>query len=202
MAERTVLITGCSSGIGLASAREMTTRGWRVFATARKPEDIARLKEEGFDSLYLDYAVPQSIAAAADHVLQATGGTFDALFNNGAYGQPGAFEDLKPDVLRAQFEANFFGWHDLTARIIPAMREQGHGRIVFCSSVFGFIAAPYRGAYCALKFAVEALADTLRLELAGTRHQSVADRAGPDRLALPRTFGGPRPSHRCRILAP
>ena len=168
MAERTVLITGCSSGIGLASAREMKGRGWRVFATARKPDDIARLKAEGFDSLYLDYAEPKSIEAAADQVLQATGGTLDALFNNGAYGQPGAFEDLKPDVLRAQFEANFFGWHDLTARIIPVMRAQGAGRIVFCSSVFGFIAAPFRGAYCASKFAVEALADTLRLELAGT----------------------------------
>jgi NAD(P)-dependent dehydrogenase (short-subunit alcohol dehydrogenase family) len=168
MAERAVLITGCSSGIGLASAREMKSRGWRVFATARKPEDIARLQqEEGVDSLYLDYAEPESIAAAADQVLQATGGTLDALFNNGAYGQPGAVEDLTPQVLRAQFEANFFGWHDLTTRLIPAMRAQGHGRIVFCSSVLGMIAAPYRGAYCTSKFAVEALADTLRIELAG-----------------------------------
>jgi len=168
MSERSVLITGCSSGIGQASAREMKSRGWRVFATARKPQDIARLKEEGFDSLYLDYTEPDSIEAAADQVLQATGGTLDALFNNGAYGQPGAVEDLKPHVLRAQFEANVFGWHDLTARIIPAMRKQGHGRIVFCSSVLGLVAAPYRGAYCASKFAVEALADTLRIELAGT----------------------------------
>jgi NAD(P)-dependent dehydrogenase (short-subunit alcohol dehydrogenase family) len=168
MSSRSVLITGCSSGIGLASAREMKTRGWRVFATARKPEDIARLKEEGFDSLHLDYPEPRSIEATAGEVLQATGGTLTALFNNGSYGQPGAFEDMKTDALRAQFEANFFGWHDLTARVIPAMRAQGHGRIVFCSSVFGFIAAPYRGAYCASKFAVEALADTLRLELAGS----------------------------------
>ncbi len=168
MRERSVLITGCSSGIGLASAREMNTRGWRVFATARTPEDIARLKGEGFDSLYLDYAEPDSIAAAAEHVLQATNRRLTALFNNGAYGQPGAVEDLKPHVLRAQFEANFFGWHDLTVRLIPAMREQGQGRIVFCSSVLGLIAAPYRGAYCASKFAVEALADTLRIELAGT----------------------------------
>jgi NAD(P)-dependent dehydrogenase (short-subunit alcohol dehydrogenase family) len=168
MSGRSVLITGCSSGIGLASAREMKSRGWRVFATARKPEDIARLKEEGFDSLYLDYAEPQSIEAAAGEVLQAAGSTLTGLFNNGSYGQPGAFEDMTTDALRAQFEANFFGWHDLTARVIPAMRAQGRGRIVFCSSVFGFIAAPYRGAYCASKFAVEALADTLRLELAGS----------------------------------
>ena len=160
MSDRSILITGCSSGIGLASAREMKSRGWRVFATARKPEDIARLRDEvAVESLYLDYAEPRSIAAAAEHVLAATGGDLAALFNNGAYGQPGAVEDLKPDVLRAQFEANVFGWHDLTRRVILAMRARGEGRIVFCSSVLGLVAAPYRGAYCASKFAVEALAD-------------------------------------------
>ena len=169
MSGRSVLITGCSSGIGLASAREMKRRGWRVFATARKPEDIARLKdEEGVESLYLDYTEPYSIAAAAEHVLAATDRKLTALFNNGGYAQPGAVEDLRLEVLRAQFEANFFGWHDLTARLIPAMRANGDGRIVFCSSVLGFIAAPYRGAYCASKFAIEALADTLRLELEGS----------------------------------
>ena len=180
MAERSVLITGCSSGIGLASAREMKRRGWRVFATARKPQDIARLKdEEGVDSLYLDYTEPDSIAAAAEQVLRATGGKLTALFNNGAYGQPGAVEDLRREVLRAQFEAGFFGWHDLTARIIPAMRKQGEGRIVFCSSVLGLVAAPYRGAYCASKFAVEALADALRLELSATRIKIVLIEPGP-----------------------
>lgn len=178
--QRSVLITGCSSGIGLASAREMKARGWRVFATARKPEDIARLKdEEGVESLYLDYAEPQSIEAAARHILDATDGKLAALFNNGAYGQPGAVEDLEPQVLRAQFEAGFFGWHDLTRRLIPAMRKQGHGRIVFCSSVLGLIAAPYRGAYCAAKFAVEAMADTLRIELAGTGIKVVLIEPGP-----------------------
>ncbi len=169
MGERSVLITGCSSGIGLCAARTLKARGWRVFATARKPEDIARLKtEEGVESLYLDYAEPASIEAAAEHVLAATDGTLAALFNNGGYGQPGALEDIRPDVLRAQFEANVFGWHDLTTRVIPAMRARGEGRIVFCSSVLGLIAAPYRGAYSASKFAVEALADTLRMELQGT----------------------------------
>jgi NAD(P)-dependent dehydrogenase (short-subunit alcohol dehydrogenase family) len=169
MTQRSVLITGCSSGIGLASARVMKDRGWRVFATARKPEDLARLKhEDGLESLFLDYAEPDSIAVAADQVLEATGGVLTALFNNGAYGQPGAVEDLRPEVLRAQFEANVIGWLDLTRRIIPAMRARHEGRIVFCSSVLGLIAAPYRGAYCASKFAVEALADTLRMELAGT----------------------------------
>jgi NAD(P)-dependent dehydrogenase (short-subunit alcohol dehydrogenase family) len=179
MGERSILITGCSSGIGLASAREMTARGWRVFATARKPDDIARLKQEGFEGLHLEYAEPQSIAAAADHVLNATDGKLGALFNNGAYGQPGAVEDLRPEVLRAQFEVNVFGWHDLTCRIIPAMRKHDEGRIVFCSSVLGLIAAPYRGAYCATKFAVEALADTLRMELAATGIKVVLIEPGP-----------------------
>ena len=167
--QRSVLITGCSSGIGLASALEMKARGWRVFATARKPEDIARLRDEhGLESLYLDYADPASIAAAAAHVLEATNGALTALYNNGAYGQPGAIEDITPDVLRQQFEVNVIGWLDLTRRIIPAMRARGEGRIVFCSSVLGLIVAPYRGAYAASKFAVEALADALRMELAGS----------------------------------
>ena len=180
MSERSVLITGCSSGIGLASAREMKARGWRVFATARKPEDIARLREEEeVESLYLDYAEPRSIEAAAAQVLEATGGKLAALFNNGGYGQPGAVEDLAPQVLRAQFDANFFGWHHLTSRVIPAMRQQGEGRIVFCSSVLGLVSAPYRGAYCASKFAVEALADCLRMELAATGIKIVLIEPGP-----------------------
>lgn len=101
-------------------------------------------------------------------MLSATTGTLTALFNNGGYGQPGALEDIRPDVLRAQFEVNVFGWHDLTRRVIPSMRARGQGRIVYCSSILGLIAAPYRGSYAASKFAVEALADTLRMELAGT----------------------------------
>jgi NAD(P)-dependent dehydrogenase (short-subunit alcohol dehydrogenase family) len=158
----------------------MKARGWRVFATARKAQDIARLRDEiGVESLYLDYAEPQSIAQAAEQALKATDGKLTALFNNGTYGQPGAVEDLKPDVLRAQFEAAVFGWHDLTARMIPAMRANGGGRLVFCSSVLGLIAAPYRGAYCASKFAVEALADVLRLELRGTGIHVVLIEPGP-----------------------
>jgi NAD(P)-dependent dehydrogenase (short-subunit alcohol dehydrogenase family) len=131
MPERSILITGCSSGIGLCAAKTLKARGWRVFATARKPEDIARLKDEvGVESLYLDYAEPDSIEAAAEHVLAATDGRLTALFNNGGYGQPGALEDIRPQVLRAQFEANVFGWHDLTRRVIPTMRANGEGRIV------------------------------------------------------------------------
>ncbi len=169
MATRSILITGCSSGIGLASARRFKKLNWRVFATARKPDDIARLKtEEGVEALYLDYAEPDSIAAVADHVLAATDGAIYGLVNNGAYGQPGAVEDVRTDVLRAQFEANVFGWHDLTRRIVPTMRAKGEGRIVHISSVLGLVSAPYRGAYCASKYAVEALADAMRLELSGT----------------------------------
>jgi NAD(P)-dependent dehydrogenase (short-subunit alcohol dehydrogenase family) len=180
MAERSILITGCSSGIGLCAAETLKARGWRVFATARRPDDIARLKDVvGVESLYLDYAEPDSVAAAADHVLAATGGELEALFNNGAYGQPGALEDIRREVLRAQFETNVFGWHDLTARAIPAMRARGQGRIVFCSSVLGLIAAPYRGAYAASKFAIEALADTLRMELEGSGIRVVLIEPGP-----------------------
>jgi NAD(P)-dependent dehydrogenase (short-subunit alcohol dehydrogenase family) len=180
MSERSILITGCSSGIGLASAREMKARGWRVFATARKPEDLARLRDEvAVESLYLDYAEPASIAEAAKHVLAETEGKLTALFNNGGYGQLGAVEDLTPDVLRAQFEANVFGWHDLNRRVIPSMRARGEGRIVFCSSMLGLVAGPYRGAYCASKFAIEALADTLRMELAATGIKIVLIEPGP-----------------------
>ncbi len=169
MTQRTILITGCSSGIGLASARALRERGWRVFATARTPNDIERLQaDERVDAVHLDLADPQSIATCVENVLSKSDGAIDALFNNAAYGQPGAIEDVPIDALRAQFEVNLFGAHDLTRRIIPAMRAQGHGRIVQCSSVLGILAAPYRGAYCASKFALEAISDVMRMELAGT----------------------------------
>lgn len=169
MTQRTILITGCSSGIGLASARALRERGWRVFATARTPKDIMRLQvDERVDAVHLDLADPQSIATCVESVLSKSDGVVDALFNNAAYGQPGAIEDVSIDALRAQFEVNLFGTHDLTRRIIPAMHAQGHGRIVQCSSVLGILAAPYRGAYCASKFALEAISDVMRMELAGT----------------------------------
>jgi NAD(P)-dependent dehydrogenase (short-subunit alcohol dehydrogenase family) len=176
---RTVLVTGCSSGIGRDAALTLRARGWRVFATARSEADIAGLAADGLDSLRLDYADPASIAAAADAVLLATGGRLDALVHNGAYAQPGALEDLDTALLRAQFEANLFGWHDLTRRLVPAMRGAGHGRIVFVSSVLGFVAARFRGAYVASKFAVEGYADTLRLELAGSGIDVVLIEPGP-----------------------
>ena len=175
----TILITGCSSGIGHDAAVTMTTRGWRVFATARADADLARLRDEGLEAVRLDYADGASIAAGLDTVLAATGGRLDALCHNGAYAQPGALEDLDAALLRAQFEANLFGWHDLTRRAVPVMRRQGHGRIVFVSSVLGFVAARFRGAYVASKFAVEGYADTLRLELADAGIDVVIIEPGP-----------------------
>lgn len=166
---RSLLITGCSSGIGLDAVRTMKARGWRVIATARKDEDLARLaSEEGVEALYLELSNPQSIAECAVKTLQLTGGAIDGIFSNAAFGQPGAVEDLAPDVLRQQLEVNVIGTHDLTRRLIPAMRKRGHGRIVQCSSVLGFAAVKYRGAYCASKFALEALSTSMRLELEGT----------------------------------
>ena len=168
MNRKSILITGCSSGIGLSVAEGLRDKGYRVFATARKMADVTRLSAAGFESLQLDLADSTSIRAAVDDILGRTGGTLDALFNNGAYGQPGAVEDLSREVLRAQFETNLFGWHELTNRVIPVMRRQGHGRIIQNSSVLGFVALRFRGAYNASKFALEGLTDTLRLELTGS----------------------------------
>ncbi len=165
---KSILITGCSSGIGLCVAQGLHARGWRVFATARKAEDVARLQQLGLESLALDLTDSMSIHAAMDEVLQRSGGTLDAVFNNGAYGQPGAVEDLSRAALREQFETNLFGTHELTCRAIEVMRRQGHGRIIHNSSVLGLVALPFRGAYNASKFALEGLTDTLRLELHGS----------------------------------
>jgi NAD(P)-dependent dehydrogenase (short-subunit alcohol dehydrogenase family) len=167
-ATRSILITGCSSGIGLACAIMLKQRGWRVLATARRTEDLARLRDLGFDALSLELADAKSIEACAAEALRLTGGKLTALINNAAYGQIGAVEDLTADVLRQQFEVNVIGTHDLTRRLIPAMRANKTGRIVQISSVLGLMAAPYRGAYCASKFALEALSDALRMELHGT----------------------------------
>lgn len=165
---KTILITGCSTGIGYTTAVELKKRGHKVIATARKPEDVSRLQQEGFTAIQLNLADSNSIQQAVGSAVELCGGKIDALFNNGAFGQPGAVEDLSRDVLRFQFETNLFGTHELTNLIIPLMREQGHGRIIYNSSVLGFVAMTYRGAYNASKFALEGLADTLRLELYGT----------------------------------
>ncbi|MDP9589069.1 UNVERIFIED_ORG: NAD(P)-dependent dehydrogenase (short-subunit alcohol dehydrogenase family) [Shinella zoogloeoides] len=163
-----IIVTGCSSGIGAYCARALKAEGWRVFATVRREEDRVGLVADGIEALLMDYTKPDTIAALTEEVLTRTGGRLDGLFNNGAYGQAGAVEDLSVEVLRAQFETNVFGWHDLTRRVIPVMRRQGHGRIVQCSSILGIVPYRWRGAYNASKFALEGLSLTLRMELAGS----------------------------------
>ncbi|MEL6479621.1 MAG: SDR family NAD(P)-dependent oxidoreductase, partial [Pseudomonadota bacterium] len=165
---RSILITGCSSGIGLDAARQLAGTGWRVFASCRAEADCARLRAEGLASPRIDYQDPASIESGLADVLEATGGTLDALFNNGAYGMPGAVEDLPTDAFRELFEANFFGWHELTRQVIPVMRRQGQGRIVQCSSVLGFVALKMRGPYVSSKHALEGYSDVLRHELHGS----------------------------------
>ncbi|MGC9371546.1 MAG: SDR family NAD(P)-dependent oxidoreductase [Paracoccaceae bacterium] len=176
---KSLLITGCSSGIGYDAAHGMAARGWRVFATCRKEEDCARLRDEGLESFVLDYANETSIAAAVEEALARTGGTLDALFNNGAFGLPGAVEDLPTGGLRSIFEANFFGYHELTRRVIPVMRAQGHGRIVNCSSVLGMVPMKWRGAYVSTKYALEGLTDVLRLEMRDTSIHVILLEPGP-----------------------
>lgn len=166
--EKIILVTGCSSGIGYHTAVMLKKAGHRVITSARQSNDVNRLKSEGFESLQLDLADSASINRAVDNLLELTGGRIDALFNNGAYGQPGAVEDLRRDVLKEQFETNFFGTHELTNLLIPIMRKQGYGRIIYNSSVLGFVAMKYRGAYNASKYALEGLVDTMRLELKGS----------------------------------
>lgn len=179
MIGKTILMTGCSSGIGYAAAHGLRNRGWRVFAACRQQADCDRLIAEGFDSPLLDYTDTASIHPALSLVLKATGGTLDALYNNGAHGTPGAVEDLPTDALRAIFESNFFGWHELTRAVLPVMRAQGYGRIVQCSSVLGLVTMPWRGAYNATKFALEGLTDTMRIEMRDTPIKIILIEPGP-----------------------
>ncbi len=179
MTQKTLLITGCSSGIGYDAAHGMRARGWRVFASCRKAEDCDRLRAEGFESPLIDYQDEATITSGLTEVLEMTGGTLDALFNNGAYACPGAVEDLPTGALREIFEANVFGWHELTRQLIPVMRAQGHGRIVQNSSVLGLVIAPWRAAYSSTKYAIEGLTDTLRVEMRGTGIEVVLIEPGP-----------------------
>jgi len=168
MGEKSILITGCSSGIGLCVAEGLLRRGYRVFTTARKQEDVKILLNKGMESFQLDLDDSSSIKRAVHEVLNKTEGKLFALFNNGGFGQPGAVEDLRRGVLREQFETNVFGYLELTNIILPTMRKQGYGRIIQNSSILGFISLPFRGAYIASKHALEGLSDTLRMELKGT----------------------------------
>ena len=179
MTQKSILITGCSSGIGYDAAHSLQNRGWRVFATCRQEKDCERLRSEGLESFTLDYADETSIKAAVAEVLKRTGGTLDALYNNGAYAIPAAIEDLPRDAMRAIYETNVFGYHDLTIQIIPVMRKQGHGRIINCSSVLGIAALRFRGAYVSTKFALEGLTDVLRLEMHNQPIEVILIEPGP-----------------------
>ncbi len=180
-----ILITGASSGIGLCAAHELRARGYRVIATARKRDDVNSLGAQGFNAVQLDLSDSASIRAAAAAVLEQTGSHLYALFNNAGFGQIGPLEDLSRAALRAQFEVNLFGIHELTALILPLMRAQGYGRIIQTSSLLGLIALRYRGAYNASKYALEAWSDTLRLELSGTGIYVVLNAARSDQEPFP-----------------
>ena len=179
MTQKTILITGCSSGIGYDAAHGLREAGWRVFASCRQQVDCDRLKGEGFESPLIDYANGETIVSGLTEVLEATDGTLDALYNNGAFACPGALEDLPTDGLRAIFETNVFGYHELTRHVIPVMRAQGHGRIINCSSVLGLVPLKWRGAYVSTKFALEGLTDVLRIEMHGTPIKVILVEPGP-----------------------
>ena len=166
---RSVLVTGCSSGIGLAAAELLRSKGWKVFPTARKAADLDALKQAGFDAIKLDVASSESVAVAADRVLAKNDGQLGAVVNNAGFGMPGAIEDLGREAMRYQFEVNLFGLQELTNRLIPVFRQQGYGRIVNISSVVGRMSLPFMGIYSASKFALEAVSDALRVELSQDR---------------------------------
>ncbi len=176
---RSILIAGCSTGIGYCVAHGLQQRGHRVIASCRRSEDVERLQQEGLTCIQLDLDDSASIQQAVELSLELADGRIDALFNNGAYGLAGAVEDLSREAIRAQFETNLFGWLELTNLLIPHMRRQGSGRIIQNRSVLGLVAMSYRGAYVASKFALEGLTDTLRLELAGSGIELALIEPGP-----------------------
>ena len=176
---QTLLITGCSSGIGYHAAHYFHQQGYQVIATCRKPQDVKCLQQEGLSCFQLDLADPQQTESAFQQILQATDGKIEVLFNNAAFGLPGAVEDLSREALQHQFETNVFGTQHLTNLVIPIMRQQSAGKIIYNSSILGFAAMTYRGAYNASKFAIEGLADTLRLELKGSGIEVILIEPGP-----------------------
>jgi short-subunit dehydrogenase len=178
---KNILITGCSTGIGYCVAQGLKKRGWRVFATARKVADVEKLQKEGFESCQIDLADSTSIKSGLQWVLKQSNGRLDALFNNGAYGQPGAMEDITRQAMREQFETNVFGTHELTSLVLPIMRKQGYGRVIQNSSVLGFVAMPFRGAYVASKFAINGLTEAMRVEMQGSGIEFILIEPGPIR---------------------
>ena len=176
---KSILITGCSSGIGLATAKFLSRNGWDVYATCRKIKDVKKLNNLGIRCFQLDYTSEKSIDQALQEILKQTSGSLSAIFNNGAFALPGALEDIPSNGMKEIFEANFFGWHYLIKKALPVMRAQGFGRIIQCSSILGFITLAYRGPYNSTKWALEAYSDTLRLELEGTGIKIISIRPGP-----------------------
>ncbi len=177
--KHSILITGCSSGIGYMAAHALHQRGYQVIASCRKEQDVERLNNEGLTCIQLDLANEESIKSGVKQALDLTDNKLSALFNNGAYGQPGAIEDLPTKALRLQLETNLFGWHTLTTTLLPHFRQLGYGRIVQNSSILGFAAMKYRGAYNTSKFAIEGWTDTLRLELLNTNIRISIIEPGP-----------------------
>lgn len=175
-----ILITGCSSGIGKYSALELKKKGWQVYATARKKSDVNKLIKDGFDdALQLDVTKEENVINVIETILNQTNGRIDAIFNNAGFGQPGAIEDIPLKALKEQFETNVFGSHLVIKHVIPAMRNQGYGRIIQHSSIWGFVSPPFRGAYNSSKYAVEGMIDSLRLELVGTNIYPILMQTGP-----------------------
>lgn len=181
---KTILITGCSSGIGYDAAKTLKKVGWRVFATCRKKSDCIRLKSEGFESFVLDYSKTSTITNTARYLENNASNRLDALFNNGAYALPGAVQDLKRNALREIFEVNFFGHVELMNKVLPYLKNSSDGRVINCSSVLGFTALPYRGAYNATKFAIEAITDTIRREETGKVIKFILLEPGPIRTKI------------------
>ena len=175
---KSVLITGCSTGIGLCIALGLQKKGYRVFPTVRSSNDLKNLQDLGFEALQLDLSSSESIKAAVFKLFEKTDSLY-ALINNGAYGQAGALEDISREAMDKQFQTNVFGWHELTNLILPKMRNLDSGRMIYISSVLGFVAMPFRGPYIASKFAIEGLVATLRLELSHTNIKFSIIQPGP-----------------------
>ena len=175
---KSVLITGCSTGIGLCIALGLQQKGYRVFPTVRSTNDLKNLQDLGFEALQLDLSSSESIKAAVFKLFEKTDCLY-ALINNGAYGQAGALEDISREAMDKQFQTNVFGWHELTNLILPKMRNLDSGRMIYISSVLGFVAMPFRGPYIASKFAIEGLVATLRLELRNTNIKFSIIQPGP-----------------------
>lgn len=163
--QTSILITGCSTGIGYHCAHYLHQKGLKVVAACRQSDDVERLKSEGLQAIELDLSSSHSIDQGLQQALALTNGKIDVLFNNAAFGLPGAVEDLSRDAMRFQFETNVFGTQELTNKVVAQMRQHAGGKIIYNSSILGFAAMQYRGAYNASKFAIEGFADTLRIEL-------------------------------------